>query len=79
MAISLENLSDVEIEKEIRELYGDKIIDDLLNCMDFKELVVWLEEPNKWFDNKTPLSSINFNGAQHMEEMIENHKWNNYA
>ena len=64
-------LSNIALEQDIRCFWGDDIVDELLNIMDFRNILLWINEPNKYFGGMTPTEAVNKNGLKCLEDMLE--------
>ena len=72
------NWTNIYMEEDLRALWGDFLVDALLEIMDFDKLIKWVNEPNEWFDNRTPNEVAFKDGTEHIWELIDSHKMNGY-
>jgi hypothetical protein len=68
-----EAIGNMALEQDLRFLWGDSIIDGLLSFMDFENVLIWLDEPNEWFDGMSPKEAVNENGLKCLDDVI-NHQ-----
>ena len=68
----------IALEQDMRALWGDGIVDGLLNLMDFNNILMWLDEPNKWFDGDSPKEAVKKKGISCLEDMIRHQEENGY-
>lgn len=47
-------LGNIALEQDIRAIWGNEVVDALLDIMDFKDILEWIDKPNEFFDNKKP-------------------------
>ena len=80
-SLSRDNINwvNIGVEQDLRALWGDLLIDTLLEYMDFKGLLKWINEPNEWFDKRTPKEVAWVDGTEHIWELIEKHRVNGYS
>jgi len=74
-----EGLTNIKLEQDLRILWGDLLVESLLEIMSFKELLKWIDEPNEFLDNRTPKEVARVDGLEHIEELIENHYQNGHS
>jgi len=72
------NWTNVRLEEQLRSLLGDFLLDDILELMSFDRLVKWIDEPNEYFDGRSPSEVIKVDGVEHIEELVGSQKFNNY-
>jgi len=65
-----EGLTNIKIEQDIRAIWGDLIVEELLEIMDFEELLKWINEPNDFFAKRTPCEVAKIDGIEHIWDFV---------
>jgi len=65
-----EGMAKMALEQDMKALWGESIVQGLLNLMDFDNILIWLDEPNEQFEGMTPKEAVNKNGIKCLDDMI---------
>jgi len=67
----VDGLAQIKQEQDLRVIWGDLIVNDLLEIMDFKELLEWANQPCEFFNNRTPNEVVRVDGVEHLWDFVE--------
>jgi len=64
-------LTNIKLEQDLRILWGDLLIENLLEIMEFEALLKWIHEPCEYFDNRTPSNVARVDGSDCIWDCID--------